>query len=358
MNNVLHVIDYAAPYEGNFISSLKELNKKMLKNNIKIIYLLPLRAKKNKASTWYIPMTEQGYQVYFMHKNILKNIKLIKNIIKQHNITIIHSHFNSFNNNISIYFANIFKKILHIHHFHCQVTVDSKFKTIIKRVIWKKSILIGVSESVTETLKSVFPKNNCITVENAVFFERLDEKQYIEKMDLASLKCLMFGYNFEIKGVDLAVQAISELRNKYLIDLFIVFTTNADIIVQKIKGILGYLPEWIHFLTPRNDIGSYYNAADIFISPSRSEGLPYVLIEAAYLKKVVVASNCTGQYQKNIPNIFWFKTENLKDFINTLSKAIESKDNLKNELEINSEYVKRYYDLNNWSDKIIDIYNQ
>ena len=49
------------------------------------------------------------------------------------------------------------------------------------------------------------------------------------------------------------------------------------------------------FLGKRDNVGDYVNAADIYVSASKSEGLPFNIVEALMLGKTVLASRCKGQ---------------------------------------------------------------
>ena len=49
------------------------------------------------------------------------------------------------------------------------------------------------------------------------------------------------------------------------------------------------------FLGRRENVGDYVNAADIYVSAAKSEGLPFNIVEALLLGKTVLASRCKGQ---------------------------------------------------------------
>jgi glycosyltransferase EpsD len=49
------------------------------------------------------------------------------------------------------------------------------------------------------------------------------------------------------------------------------------------------------FLGKRENVADYVNAADIYVSASKSEGLPFNIVEALMLGKTVLATRCKGQ---------------------------------------------------------------
>ncbi len=62
---------------------------------------------------------------------------------------------------------------------------------------------------------------------------------------------------------------------------------------ELLAGELG-IADRVHFLGFRNDIQAFYRLADLFVLPSRSEGLPMALLEAMALGTPVVATRVGG----------------------------------------------------------------
>ena len=87
---VLIITDYAAPYEGNFIESLKALHRNMLKKGNDIIYLFSPKAQDKKCVKGLL---KEKYKVYFGSESVRKNIKIINEIIKKEKISVIYTHF-------------------------------------------------------------------------------------------------------------------------------------------------------------------------------------------------------------------------------------------------------------------------
>jgi len=54
------------------------------------------------------------------------------------------------------------------------------------------------------------------------------------------------------------------------------------------------LADRVHFLGPRSDIGALLMAADVFVFPSRTEGLPNALLEAMAAARPIVTTDVSG----------------------------------------------------------------
>lgn len=107
-----------------------------------------------------------------------------------------------------------------------------------------------------------------------------------------------------------------------------------------------------------NNIGTYYAANDIFLSPSRQEAFGYANIEAAYCKNSIVLSRVDGQGQLKIEGAYWVEPDDLEDLTQKLEQAVLEL-NLPEKI-IQRENVKKQveqtYSLRAWSDKVVDLF--
>jgi len=362
MKNILYLMDYAAPYRGNFIESIENLRVKLNQLGSNVIYVFPEIAKNNNAISWINELKNNGCIVYFYEKNIVYNVFLLIRLVRKYNISIIHLHFSNLKEDFSVYLLTIFIKTSIIRHFHNHFNLVSRIKKIFKIYIAKKWTLICVSKSVFHSVKSVFPNNKCYSIDNSINYQRLDIYKPLLRSEIGVMNdeylCFMLGFDFKRKGVDLAIKAISEIQKKNNIHLMISVSSNVESVRRSITDIFEEIPKWISIIPPRNDIASYYNIADLFLSPSREEGFCYALVEAAYCKKIIVASKIPAQGDLKIPNVFWFQSENIKKFKEAIIDAIGHKDSYSAELQNAKISVLEHYDIERWSNEIIDIYDK
>jgi glycosyltransferase involved in cell wall biosynthesis len=344
--NILQFADYSAPYEGNFILSLKHLENKLTGN--KIVYLF---TKDAKNQVWIKNIS----RVYFLTDNIIENIKIFKNIIKKENIDIIHTHFSMLKYDLALKIARtLSKKTLYIRHMH--MIYKCKRNLIlekIKKVISNADIEIACSDASFSSLKlSGIEENKIFVVPNAIAFERFDT---FENLNKESFSILIFGYNYYIKGVDLAIRAVDKLvKNDNNIILQIVIAKNDNEIKDKIIKDFGKIPDFVRLLAPRNDIATYYKNSDIFLSSSREESFCYAIREATYCEALVIASDIPAH--NDIPIEFRFINGDYKDLYKKIKLSLTIK-NKKDIIEKSKRFVIQKYSIDSWSDKIIEIYN-
>jgi glycosyltransferase involved in cell wall biosynthesis len=85
---------------------------------------------------------------------------------------------------------------------------------------------------------------------------------------------LHFGRDWEIKGGELALQALQQLPSN-----MVLVTVGAPEAAERRAGELG-IEDRVTTIPPRNDVSRLYAAADVFVSSSPAEGMPYSVLEA------------------------------------------------------------------------------
>ena len=358
--NVLHICDYASPVSGNFIAELNAVDTALKNEGGKIIYALTDRNIKRKNH--WVDELKKEHTVYIYDSNPFKNIKFFRKIIKEEKINIVHVHFTDMKTDMCIRLAAFVKNVKFIKHYRSGYGIWKRLKINIGKVVYKNWSFICITSAMADECKINFPlcKNNVIL--NPIAFERLDRFEIIEKKDITgsdnSILCFMVGYNYKLKGIDIAAEAVSKLRNRYNIYLAICVTTHLEEIQSALSEQFGgAVPEWIKLLPPREDIASYYRATDICLAPSRSEGACSAIVEEAYCGKVVVASDCAGQfsYAKDMLDILWFENKNSDELKDKIEKAISLKDNYSN-AEENRKNAVKYYGLTHYTQQILQMY--
>ena len=350
--NLAIITDYAAPYGGNFLESLMALETQIVKQGGKVIYLFPEKAKDIK---WIKRYQTKGRMIKFLPDSLTSRFHEMKSILKAEQITIVHSHFTLPKTQVLVKLFCKLERLLLVQHFHNHFEVNG---TLLKKVLitwaFKGNQNIGCSYSVTESI----PYKKKRTVCNAINYKRLDVYDENYKFSGATEKTtifLMFGFDYKRKGVDLAIWALDKLKDKYPLKLKIVVSVKEEAVKEQMEAEFGKVPEWVEIMPPREDVATYYKAADVFLSPSREEGLCYSVLEAIYCDDVVICSNIKG-HPLDVPNLLIFDSEKVNDLIKKCeSTLIENK---KREMKRSKEYVIKEYSLSNWVSNILDSYKE
>jgi glycosyltransferase involved in cell wall biosynthesis len=146
---------------------------------------------------------------------------------------------------------------------------------------------------------------------------------------------LFVGAVIRRKGVDLLAESFARLASRHR-DLWLIIVgpqTKADDggideeFVRSVTEVMsgaGVMSRvvWVDMVRDRHVLARYYSAADIFVFPTRAEGLPNVLIEATAAGLPVVATNlpgCTDYVVKDGETGFLVPPED----VDALTQAVE-----------------------------------
>ena len=363
--NVLMIADMAAPYRGNFIPSLERLEQLYAQQG-RVVYLFPSVAEHIE----WMQDFKQHHKVYFIERSYnkkltLANVRLLKQIVREYKIGIIHSHFGSYNVTLFVLkrlFGSSVKFIQHIHGEH------------VNAMTWKEDIrlwsirhtfdeFIACGPAVEKSFKPLLKHSKLITISNGVDFSRLEtpivgQASDSNKGQNETKNILMFGWPFNIKGIDIALKAVEKVRKQgYEVSLNVILSGDRKRIEQQMRSVCdGKMPDWVSVLPPRPDVVYYYNNADVFLSCSRTEGLSYAVLEASMCECEMVVSNIAGN-ALDIPTMGIFKAEDVEDCAAKLSGKLKlTKEERQTNVAVRKAYVTEHYSLDTWAKQVIEQY--
>lgn len=360
--SVLHIAHYAATYSGNFIASLEELEKQISEEKGNVIYMFPEWAKENGAQTWIAEMKNAGKKIYYFSGNIWKDFVLLRKLISIYGVNIIHTHFLPAKYQLSVKFACTKKKILKVVHFHNHSEDKKGMESFFRKWFYSNSVMIACGESVYKSICRDYPSNKRYKVDNGITSARLETFEILTPQELGIKNdapiCLMFGFDFERKGVDLACLAVRKLwKEGKRVNLLISVSSNYEYVKKRIKEIMGDIPEWVVLMPSRSDVASLYNSVNVFISPSREEGLPYSALEASFSSCTVVLSNIEAQ-KLDIPYTYWFECENIESLSQAIVIALENQKEKRKHIKEAKLEVMSKYSVSSWAKGIMEVYNR
>lgn len=356
-NNVILLSNYAADYEGNFIRSLN-----CLCSNIKgeKILVLPPKAKEKKWTK-----REYNFKIIYNDFSLGSMNSIAERFLLEYGPNaIIYAHF--INDFLLLPFLHRFTTV--IFHYHMAVdkpkNVKGKIKSAIRRCInsrgvFKKLVLIGVSEPVAESLKQRYTNSRIVCIPNCIDFSRYKDVRRENIKENRRVKILIFGTHFYRKGVDLAINAIKKVRQSHVNASITVPVHDLDDCRQKIQNILGEIPEWINIIPVQEDVAELYTSADIFLSPSRSEAFGYAVLESDYCGCSVIASDVPGQNSlMDVPGIEWVPPENVNALADKILSIAERNSHDEVKHRIIQKYLEMNYGIDQWVDKEINFLYQ
>ena len=337
-------------------------------------------------------VTSSGYRINQLEKNgsiiykipvhsknpvtMIINIFRILKIVKKNNINIIHARSRA--PAWSCYFVAKIAKIKFITTFHGTYNFNNKIKKFYNSIMIRSDYVIAISEFIYNEIKSkyAYSKKNLSVISRGIDIEYLDPlktdykkvEKFINDHDIKndSIKLVLPGRVSGWKGHNVAIEAMSYLRDKSSNDFELIFVGPADNLKLK-NSLLRKIDELklencVKFVGPSKEMNLVYSLADIVLSCSTDpEAFGRIPVEAQAMGKVIIASNHGGHTETIINGLsgFLYSPLNSEELANLIIKAISSEIYLDKQFKIKRRQIM----LDNFTDsnmckKTLEVYSK
>lgn len=251
---------------------------------------------------------EKGIKTYVADINKLnpKQIKIVKEIVENENVDIIHGH--DVKASIAGYLSGKKNKIPTISHVHVTYLWMKKFgafKIIDAYFRDKYALSIACSEAVKEFYQEYNPKadkGKIIFMDNCFNFNEFN-KVSIENRDVFKQKIglsrnqYVFGYLgrlLKVKGADLMIEAFKSKMDLMKDSVLLIVGDGEE--RQSLQNLVRKygIEDRVIFAGYQKNVYDYMNVFDSFILPSVREGLPIAVLEAMAMRKPVISTPVAG----------------------------------------------------------------
>ncbi len=350
---VLQVCAYAAPYEGNFIKSLKSVGAALKKAGHKMIYAFPETAKKidwcqelaKNTTVYYLPLARARIKP--------STYRAIRDIFKEHpDIAIAHSHFELYDVPLTMTAP---KNVRVFWHLHDAIENEKGLKNRIEYrlqygLFHKKSTLLSVSEKHRDyTLRLGFPKEQANYIPNGLDTDRI--KLVSTEVSSRPYDFLIFGWDYERKGVDLCVKAIRQCKQSVRVAI-----VGKDGTAERIKAEFGDVPG-AEVVQPVTDINTLYAQSKCFLHISRAEGLSYALLEAIYAGLPIICSDIKENlFAERFPTVCMIPNENVEKIAEAMDTLVLHPSISAERVEKSRNIIDKEYSIACWTERILAAY--
>lgn len=186
--------------------------------------------------------------------------------------------------------------------------------------------------------------------------ERL-EKRHLLGVNDDDIMLVAAGELNSNKNHQVVIQALLQLKNKN-IKFFIAGSGNLKHELKKIIHDNG-LDNNVHIIGFRKDLPELYRCADIFVFPSKREGLSVALMEAMASGLPVICSDIRGNQDliDNGKGGYRIQPTNIEQWSFTIAKMISEKNQWKQYGMYNQDKISRSFSRNVVETSIVDIYD-
>lgn len=359
---VLVLSAFDGPYAGSFITALLALENYLYylpqNERYEVVYAFPSVCEE---FDWFKELKKEGKKIYtYSDRSIIGGLKFIQSVVKTERITLIHTHFEALGRSIYL-FSLLHRKIPVIWHKRNDFSLGDGSMHSLKRRI--KDLIIDKLVVTVSISKHLQTKRGYLVYEPLILSRIPDNWQnrsnHIKDMlglPNNSKVILMFGWNKQVKGVDIACHMMDSLPDALKATTHLCVVAKNDDENKEFAANNCSIPENIHFLPNESDVFKYHCSAEIMLSASRSEAFSNTMLEAMAVGTQVVSSDIPGvQWSKAYNVVRYFENGNPESCAKAITECLTSGNSVSN-VEI-AKSVQKDFDIVNWCRKISEIYS-
>jgi glycosyltransferase involved in cell wall biosynthesis len=363
---VLQLADFAGPYAGSFVDALQALSDAARARGWSTELVLPDRAR---ARDWTSVLRFERIRYMATHSR-LGMARGIWQIVRESDApTVIHSHFTTFDVPAVLASVNRSRTIIFWHmHGHNRDAPLVKMRGRIKDSVFGRRVsgILCVAPDVADAVRlGGAPRERVAFVPNAintdrfplVSKERARDARSSLPLEPGTAVLMHFGWDWERKGGDLFLAATKILLDRGRKVKAVAVRGGGE---ARALGEALALGNSLVIHEPSENAEDLYAMADVFISPSRAEGMPFSIAEALCSGLPTVATRIAGQavLYGNVSacRLTDFSPDDVADAICSildrdpqvaLAEAVEAR-----------KWICRHMDIKPWAEAIVRSYDR
>lgn len=373
---IVHAAGFAAEFGGNFIASLTQLRESCQQQGWGTVVVLPEAARQRP---WCVALAAGGWRIQFLSNDASRArcARALADIVSEQDADLVHTHFAQYDLAARLA-ARIAgrrgRKVQVVWHAHSELnargplTPIRRVTNVIKyRFLGQQVWMIPVGLSVAQGLLAAgFPARRVRLVENGIDLARATAATQGRAQITVGLGIeegdhlmLMFGWEPPRKGVDTALDAVAELIAESRRIVLVV--VGGEELLQYVRDRFGVQPpSWLRVIPPAENVASLYQAATTFLSPSRSEGLPYSVCEAMANRIPVILSDIPSvSWAHRSPGALFFTPGDSQGLAAAMREVLAwNNDDRELRSNANEHLVKTEFDATVWADRILEVYRE
>lgn len=289
--------------------------------------------------------------------NIAITVKTIKNIIKNEEITVVHSHHRMAALYSKILVSNKIPRIINIHNTFSDKKLLTKFS-------YSGAKLIAVGEQVSKNIQNEYKiHKEKITIINNSSREFKGERNIVEELKKSKEEGYILIGNIgrlsKQKGMEYFIKAAAMMIKRYSKVRFYIIGDGED--YTKLRNLADkILPkDALVFMGYREDIQNIMSQLDFIVLSSLWEGLPLTPIEAFSVGRTIIATNVDGTSEivNNEVNGLLVEPKNENELCKAMLKLCKDKELLKILEKGAVNTYKNKFSFEKLTNKYLDFYN-
>lgn len=298
---VVQLTSYAAPYPGSFVPMMAATVRACQARGWRAETVLPAEAADRG---WPEELAIDGAPVHFVEAGPFRRRRALRTLLSEGGPTVLHSSFTGFDRP-AVDLARGRADTRVIWHLHSRLGSGARTRLVnpVKWRAWGRRVdrVLCVAPNIRDSaLEAGAPPDRTLLWTNAIDLDRFVPPGASERarareqlgLDPEATVITHFGWDWHRKGGDLFLEAMLRLRER-VPDVAAVTVGGgpaADVLIAD----LG-LEAVARSAEPVADVRVLHAAADLFVTCSREEGMPFSMAEALASGVPVVATDIPGQ---------------------------------------------------------------
>lgn len=365
---ILHVADFAAPYPGAFITQLRMLDAELKRRRTgQCAFAFPPSAE---STAWYQRLRSEGSYVATVSASPTRGLFAaageLAEMAQETGASVIHSHFGSYDVSAMLAVRRMRRRGL-------QCLLLWHYRTALEEGVDRRSLRRRVKDLLRYRLAGR-TVDRCLAVTHALALEasrrgmgakasaltagcdietfhaqptiraRVRAELGLEADDILILH---MGWAWERKGGDLLAAAARLLERK----------GHARLVFVSVGAPKEAPP--VRSLPFTDRISEIHQAADIFVSASRSEGFGNGVVEAMSCGAVVVATLAAGQREvfEGIPGCVAVPVDDAQSLADGIEYLLTRRAEWPLLGAANRDHVTTHYNMRDWARRMADVYD-
>ena len=296
---LVHLAGYGGPYAGSFVPMLRAVMAAGRQRGWSCEAVFGPAARDRE---WLAELGEDGIPVRLVPSGSRAAASAtVSSLLAESDApTILHTHFTAFD----IPCARASRRSATVVFWHLHTphggSLRLRARNRLKYTVFGRRVdqILCVSAELADVVAARgAPRDRVAYVPNAIGAERFRLAAQAEREEARRALgvrpgqhvLVHFGWDWHRKGGDLFCAAVARLRE-----------AGRDVVGITVGGRDEAGPA-VRTVSPREDVRTFYAAANVFMSPSRAEGTPYSVLEAILTGTAVVASDIPGHRDVSAP---------------------------------------------------------
>ncbi len=367
---VLHVSDFAASYPGAFITQLRMLDEELRRRAIAhCAYVFPPRAE---HTDWYRQLSQDGFETFTVDPTPRGGMVAAANdlmqIVEGSKACVVHTHFGSYDLAAALAAWRLRRRGRNVGllwHYRTALeegvenrSLQRRVKDLVRYRMARRSVdgCLAVTEALADEAARRGLGAKALAVTAGCDTETFRPAPSVRSRVRAAMGLqpddiliLHLGWAWHRKGGDLLVAAAEDLRQRGHTGLIFASVGATDTGSSLVRS-----------LPFTDQVQELHQAADIFVSSSRSEGFGNGVVEAMATGTVVVAALATGQREifEGVAGCVAVAVDDPVCLADGIADLIARRKDWPALGAMNRAHVLAHYDMRDWARRMADVYEQ